>query len=121
MLEFSASTEFDGVQDEVQMLGFSETADGDGAYILIQWQNSYDQQDIDLKQNAPHIEVCEQGYSQYGGLKGISIEEKKIVFEFLAGTPIGDTFGRISVCLDRNSKDFVDSLSRAFGMEIFTN
>ena len=120
MLEFSASTEFDGIQDEVQMLGFSETVDGDGAYILIQWQNSYKQQDIDLKQNTPHIEVCEQGYSQYGGLERISVEGKKIIFDFVSGTRIGDAFGRVSVCLNRNPKDFIGSLSRAFGADIFS-
>lgn len=109
---------FNGELDGVDTIGFSENEEGDGKYLLVQWKDRYDDQDMSLGQNRPYIEVGGQEMSQYGGVEGIYFDGKELNIIFLPATRLGVKIGtivvRVLVC-DGNvsaARRLVDLFSR---------
>lgn len=93
---------FDGIIDNVNTIGFSQVEDGDGPYLLVQWRDVYDEQDVQLGQDQPYIEVCGQEFSQYGGVESVNLTLSGILIKFDEDSRIGKAIGDLKIDLDHN-------------------
>lgn len=62
---------------------------GIGPYLIVQWQDYYDTQDIVLGHNVPYIEISPPWACQYGRFDAALIESEKIEIKFEASSEIG--------------------------------
>ena len=114
MLEIGSAIQHYDYHDGVHTLAFSNDEFGEDKYIIIQWKDIYDAQDISLGHNLPYIELCGASYSQYGGVERVVLDNNKAHIFFADEARTSKISPGVTIFLGQDIERISKALRRAF-------